>query len=89
MAKILIKVTQNDIDNGTRNSARTCPVSLALGRRIKGQSLVGVSGLYLPGSNGGISIPFKVADFVDRFDNKELVKPFNFYLDVPEHLIKK
>lgn len=92
---ITINVTQEDIDNGTREQCAICPVARALDKAF---------GLTIPLTNiadricfmpdsyhidlfdkqrylVGIPTPFEAKVFIKAFDAKQPVKPFSFQID--------
>lgn len=87
----LIKVEQRHINRGVREDADSCPVARAcnaakLGYEFsaKGETLDFKRGgdYYLP-----TTAPRSVQRFIKRFDKlgRKAVKPFNFYLELPEN----
>ena len=77
-----IRVTQEDIDKGKRNSLRRCPVALALKRACGRIVEVGSTMVYSRNEDRAwlISLPEKAEDFVKLFDIGEPVEPFTFDL---------
>ena len=88
---IEVNVTQEDIDNGKRESCTRCPVALALTRA--GWKGVGVSADYAWQSKGRLNdqctlndddffkMPAEAQAFVFNFDHNKPVKPLTFFLE--------
>jgi hypothetical protein len=77
--KKLIKVTQDDIKNGTKRISESCPIALALKRKFKiNYAFVRYSFFKL---EDGIThpMPEKACNFAEDFDRGKKVKPFSFY----------
>ena len=81
-----IKVTQEDIDKGIRHSPGSCPVARAINRQSeKDNASVGLSCIYFY-NIGGFSetpTPLDAALFINKFDQRQPVKPFEFELEFP------
>ena len=85
----LIKVTKTNIKNGLTGDCHNCPVALAVRRefRLK-EHQVDVSGglinFCVKKSVGyeyqDFEHPKEVAEFIDKFDSGEKVKPFSFVM---------
>lgn len=77
-----IYVTEDDIKNGKPSKVKSCPIALALKRR--GFRGIRVDPSWVRIDNRGFAIPLpEVAKvFIKKFDNKEKVKQFSFYLEV-------
>ena len=84
MGRILVRITQNDIDRGARNVADCCPVALALKRMGFGAINVwGDRTSFLdPQADEFLnrSLPQEAKEFVYAFDNKKFVKPTKFHI---------
>lgn len=80
-----IRVTRADIKNGHPQEASDCPVFLAMNRKLKNVEAVSGSGATLFDGKYFYEIPMpgNAADWINRFDNDESVKPFSFTLKVP------
>lgn len=77
--QIKLKVTQEDINRGTKGSAKSCPVALALTR--EGYTNVSVAGDVLMRVNDETwYLPFQkdVSNFVQAFDRGDKVEPTEF-----------
>lgn len=84
---MLIEVTQDDIDNGRRGQACSCPLARAIKRQTNAE--------YIRVGLGSISIGEDVSDcscyitpdiavnFVMDFDSIHDVAPFSFQLNTP------
>jgi hypothetical protein len=88
MNRVKIRVTQDDIDKGIQSNCVECPVARALNRAgIKG--LVASSFVSVVSVNDGpagffAELPRSANRFIERFDNYREVKPFNFFLNMPD-----
>lgn len=87
--RILVDVTQEDIEMGERRASMRCPVALAV-RRVPELSacVVGPKDVISdsPAHPNGLDIPLPGAaiKFVLRFDSGRPVRPFSFELELPE-----
>lgn len=80
---MLIKVTQDHIDQGTRKSALSCPVALAVMEACKANlAQVTRYGIGV-GYRRAVHAPASVSSFVLDFDKGHPVVPFEFELEVP------
>ncbi len=90
--KKLIRVTQEDIRKGKAGTYQGCPVALAVSRVLPfySCSITPFKALFQINSPEVSSqwviaeLPKSAARFVERFDAGKPVKPFNFYLDIPD-----
>lgn len=80
---MIITVTKREIKQGSSNWD-TCPVALAIKKRIDGEVLVsGHFASLLKGKRwASFPLPRKVKDFISKFDGGKKVKPFSFNLNV-------
>jgi hypothetical protein len=90
MKSVLISVTQEDINCGVRDNPVLCPIALAVQRQFpdhlvcvteRGEVAV-VRGFFdecLEGNYRQLTRPF-----VEKFDSKLAVEPFNFTIDLDE-----
>ncbi len=82
--KLLICVSQQDINRGIRCSGNTCPIALALKRALTWTDIAGpelhVDGLLMFIDEVAYHVPRSVSSFVREFDNQNTVRPFNFWL---------
>lgn len=78
----LIKVTEDDIRYGIRSNCDACPIARAASREI--DRFVAVGGSSAEIGRLFCALPRSAMRFIRRFDNGAPVKPFNFYLEVPE-----
>ncbi len=80
---MLIKVTQDDINTGIKNSYHCCPVSRAVKRQTNSQ-LVFTTYRKIILSKDCKKLVFSasrsVQRFIKKFDDGKPVKPFNFKL---------
>ena len=84
--KKLIKVTQEDINNGIPGNAWFCPVAHACARN---NIIVGVVETTIRFKSNGkrIPAPESVKKFVKKFDKRKSVEPFNFLLDCSDYYL--
>lgn len=89
--KIMLKkisVTKKHISKGKPESCARCPVALALKEQAfnNDYDTVDVGGESIWAKAGSAysvrKLPRSVVRFINRFDQKKKVKPFNFMLDV-------
>ena len=92
--KLLVQVTQNDINHGQRKNCGYCPIALAVKRTIKFSEneelrlLVYLSSIEFNNaydSHCTISRSNnskKVQNFIKNFDNGRNVEPFSFFLTI-------
>lgn len=82
--RILVKVTQDDIDRGYRNKSDCCPIALALIRMgFKALTVYCHRASFLDAQTGEFlfrDLPDKAKKFVKAFDSQQDVKPFSFHL---------
>jgi len=92
MQKIIVKVTQRDLNRGIGYDCLACPVALALHRRTKRTWSVGrFRGVEVstPPTWRFIHLPESVTRFVTRFDaasklGRKKLKPFQFTARIQE-----
>ena len=98
MAIVTVEVTQADIDTGEQKNCARCPVALAVMRAMPGVEVEVVPGKawILPPDTPEARrwydwepcpLPDKARDFVWRFDQGWVAKPFTFDLEVPDTLV--
>lgn len=85
----LIHVTQEDINNATRDLSldlnyrpqrcRACPVAKAIRRETNEDDVEVVTNVAFAGEKA-YDLSRSVTDFINRYDADLPVKPFNFYL---------
>lgn len=85
--KILIKVTQNDIDQGLRAHVDCCPIALALQRELDSDLCTVhpkkyASDGYIRYQNIQTELPFEANAFANEFDKGEFVEPFEFEIEI-------
>lgn len=94
----LVQVTLEDIDNGFREDCQYCPVARAL-RRVLLPEFVGEaqqSRISIYNANRqhweeelwSCATPMVANQFINDFDKKREVKPFEFELDIPDEYLK-
>ena len=78
----LVKVTQEHIRQGERQSATGCPVALAISEQL-GLRKVVVHGYHvlLGKFHGNFALPESVTDWIKSFDRGETVGPISFQLE--------
>lgn len=76
-----IKVTEQDIKEGTICSPWHCPVAKALFRNLKEEVTV-LGPKFRIRYDKTILLPIKVKEFIHSFDNGEKVEPFEFEVKV-------
>ena len=82
--RTLIKVTKEDIANGCPESTNNCPIARAILRQVKTDWVsVGycIKVVDQDAQHLKYKCPRSAKRFINRFDNGEPVKPFNFYLE--------
>lgn len=83
--EILVNVTRAHIDAGARSDTLRCPIALAMA--AAGVNMAIASSVMLGGMVDGESfalVPGQLlADFMQAFDDGQVVKPFAFQLTVP------
>lgn len=80
-----IHVTAEDIELGTPYSVDSCPIALAIRRETGIAGAVGRETVRVRVRfDRIIRLPRAATRFIPRFDSYREVKPFNFFLEVPE-----
>lgn len=86
MKRVLIKVTQDDIDHGQKSSCGNCPIARAVNRTMGELACawVGVDDLTITDptlvDRKIFKLPKAASIFIKLFDNDRPVIPFNFYM---------
>ncbi len=77
---MIIHVTQNDIDEGTRGSCINCPIAIAACRAFKSPVDVNAVNIlrYNNKSMSFYSLPEEAQKFISAFDTNFHVKPISF-----------
>lgn len=90
--RVTINVTQADIEAGTRQDCKACPVALAVKRLLVGGCSVNVSRL-LEFEGHGLAVetnyPDTCADFINDFDQGKPVLPCTFEAEIPDNLLRE
>lgn len=73
-----IKVTKKDIENGKSCNNKCCPIALAIKRTLRQSENIFVDPICVQINGRYISLPKRAMRFVEKFDVKESVKPFEF-----------
>ena len=92
--RVTISVTNRDIERGCRSECCSCPIALAINRRLKEQYNAHVNRTFLRlfkkhAVNWGTVLPIRVMTFVDQFDDCKAVKPFRFQVDIPKKYLRE
>lgn len=94
--KVLIRVTQDDIKQGTKGSCTGCPIALAIGRILNpnyyvtvGRSSIMLYAVIRFFCEWRMEPPKEVSDFIVAFDKRQVVEPFEFEVDIPEEYLKR
>ena len=94
MTILTVDVTQEDIDNGLRASAYSCPIARAI-TRVTGRSCLvdGTSVLFSYDQVRG-TLPQRVTDFIEEYDdstelqrelsNTGIIVPFKFSVELED-----
>ena len=84
---MIIKVTQDDIDNGIKEDNCFCPIALAITRQLNREVSVCTRWIYIYGDHNigwvydhQYDTPLIVRRFIDDFDFDRKVEPFEFEL---------
>ena len=89
MTAVRVQVTQQDIDAGCHDGSN-CPCARAARRVLPGFPRIrfGIRAWWLDDRTGpALPYPAEVADWIDRYDYRKPVEPFEFDLDVPDDLL--
>lgn len=84
MRTVTIDVTQEDIDAGSPNRCRSCPVARAVHRATGKPHIVVTRNEILLSGWGRFPLPAIAAEFISEFDAGRPVSPFSFTLDLPD-----
>ncbi len=91
MKRTLIRVTKDHIVRGRSRKldipiSTSCPVALAVAEIAPGEIKVLTKWISFLWRNPSLTsyLPVRAVRFIKRFDMRKPVKPFNFYLMVPE-----
>ena len=92
LVEVKVEVTSDDISKGEIGCANACPVALAIERvcdtfygyypDVQGDTVT-----FWNGDVMNLRLPLEVAEFIDRFDNKKIVSPFEFHVDLPTKVL--
>ena len=82
MAKlgITVKVTEEDINQGTPMSLHRCALVIALNRQTNSKWVTDGCSIFNIKDHMAYNLPFECRDFVRRFDAKEKMNPAAFSL---------
>lgn len=75
-------MNESDIKNGVRNDGTSCPIALAIKRRLPTATNVNVSDLGIWVDGDYVFTPVRAEHFVHRFDKGREVQPFRFELRI-------
>lgn len=79
-----IEVTMDDIARGVECDSGKCPVALALRRHGLSHVTVDDDAISWDGLSLSIRTPSTAAEFIQSFDNHDVVSPFTFDLEVSD-----
>lgn len=84
MTKIRVTVTQDDIDNGKPRNAFSCPITIAVNRKLSvtSSSVSSSTFTYYDKENDRYiryCMSKRASKFIRQFDSGKAVKPFIFY----------
>lgn len=79
---MIIHVTQDHIERGTKCNCYACPVALALNEQTDEAWQVTFVGLFSDITRKRLSVPKAVKEFIRAFDAELQVAPFEFELDI-------
>jgi hypothetical protein len=88
MKKVIVYVTQKDIEKGRPNRPRSCPIYRAVSRRVVDRDVY-VSSYTIRIGGHIVVLPIKASNFINLFDYRRtssVVKPFKFAIEVPDDL---
>lgn len=83
--QVLVQVTRDDIQYGTRSSESACPIARAVARATGKQAHVSGTRIKIGANTLSVRrLPTtpKQAKFVRDFDNNAKVEPFDFWMDL-------
>lgn len=86
---VTIEVTKEDIEKGIKHDARSCPINLAMRRRVYAKMDVHkgyVNMESLTGRYYQAVLPETAVEFIQKFDSGVEVKPFRFQLKIKRRL---
>jgi hypothetical protein len=87
-SRVILRITQAEIDRGKRNNCGLCPVALAATRAL-GQDMWFDTQLLMPMVGGEpIQVPEEIAAWAVAFDRGERMTPRDFPIDVPTKWLK-
>lgn len=79
--RVKFTVTEEDIANGKAFVSRSCPIALALSRKLNYPVSVGAFSVYIE-DDFGVPLSKKAEEFVIRFDGGLHCEPATFVLDL-------
>jgi hypothetical protein len=79
-----IRITRQHIEKGKREEPKSCPIALALQKRFPQISILVCSEFVMFGDECS-PLPKNARTFIDRFDSRKEVRPFYFWLNVPNN----
>jgi len=82
---MLTKVTKDHIGQGMRKSSSLCPISLSLLDETGITYYVGVCGIFEADGELLMDLTAEMRQFINRFDDGELVEPFSFERPEPKN----
>jgi hypothetical protein len=80
---MIVKVTQEDIDHGEQGDCYSCPIARALQRTLNNPLAAsdGYQWWFMGEGKMRGNLPKSCEDFVERFDGREEVFPFEFEIE--------
>lgn len=80
--KVKIEITKSDIKKGKKQQIDSCPIALAIKRKLKARNICVSDGVAfnLEGNEYWVDLPNKASYFIDNFDDGLKVKPFSFIM---------
>ena len=95
---VTVKVTQDDIDKGERETCRRCPIALALNRLLalpaevrlgNVRSSANIVTSYHPKYWPTLPLPAECKRFIKIFDGRGPVTPFDFPLTIDKRYLRQ
>jgi hypothetical protein len=92
MALVKFAITQEDLDDGDRFNASSCPVALCSGRTLKRNDIsVGCFSTFIGEGKERkqVSMPREMQDYIKNFDRRIEVRPVEFEMEIPDEFLPK
>ena len=82
--RVIISVTQEDINKGVAGACFECPIALAIQRELNDSDIeVGPFSWFRNNKWAG-KLPWEAQKFIAKFDTRHTTSPFSFELEVRE-----